>query len=317
MATSSPTGEGVRRAHCAVGGGLAPVSGSLLTFERDGNRVRFTVERARLARAFTSSSRRPTSRVPRCSCRPSAPRSAMRWARPAKKPMRTAGGTRRPSAHGPSGSASGFRERVTARVISETLGRRRFARALGTHIPSAIAPARLYECSDWTTAWPLWSNQGMDPGQQKQQFSIAVVHAIASAAAVTMGHPMVDDDSIDVTFMSRENGRPRLEVQLKCTSVKSVGKAGFSYPLKLKNYNDLRVACTIPRLLVVVLVPGEASRWIGQTHAQTLLRRSAWFVSLLGLPDSSNTTTVSVTLPRENLFNALALRRLLGLERPL
>jgi hypothetical protein len=46
-------------------------------------------------------------------------------------------------------------------------------------------------------------------------------------------------------------GYPRIEVQLKCYQNFPIKSPGFSYPLKIKNYNDLRVThVLVPRILI-------------------------------------------------------------------
>jgi len=65
---------------------------------------------------------------------------------------------------------------------------------------------------------------GMSENEQKQQFSFAYVHAIASRAGFACERPGVDDDSVDLTIAARGwvhqqaiLRSPRLELQLKAT----------------------------------------------------------------------------------------------------
>jgi hypothetical protein len=90
----------------------------------------------------------------------------------------------------------------------------------------------------------------MDLNQQKEQFSRAYVRAIAAAAGFDVYTPGVDDDSIDLGIAAsakRSRRRPRLELQLKCMARKVTDVMRF--PLGLKNYNDLRRDCWVPRIL--------------------------------------------------------------------
>jgi hypothetical protein len=84
----------------------------------------------------------------------------------------------------------------------------------------------------------------MDIGQKKEQFSQVYVRAIATAAGFSLYHPEVDDDSVDLTIAGRGGHGiprpPRIEVQLKCTSKDRVRGQHLVYPLKRKNYDDLR-----------------------------------------------------------------------------
>ena len=59
----------------------------------------------------------------------------------------------------------------------------------------------------------------MTEEQQKEQFSIGYVRAVAAVAGANTYKPEADDDSVDLGFCTRLAGirpqRPRLEEQLK------------------------------------------------------------------------------------------------------
>src|SRR5208282_571396 len=79
--------------------------------------------------------------------------------------------------------------------------------------------------------------------------------------------PEVDDDSVDFGIAAKGPfttvHSPRLEMQLKCTSMNEIDDVNIRFPLKLKNYDDLRNELVmIPRLLVVVVVPESVDDWI-------------------------------------------------------
>ncbi|KAB8316949.1 DUF4365 domain-containing protein [Tolypothrix campylonemoides VB511288] len=96
----------------------------------------------------------------------------------------------------------------------------------------------------------------MDISQQKEQLSNAYVRAIASVAGCSLYKPDVDDDNVDIGIASRGGTEPilspRLELQLKCTSRDTLEESYIKYPLKLKNYDNLRINTLVPRILVVV-----------------------------------------------------------------
>lgn len=151
----------------------------------------------------------------------------------------------------------------------------------------------------------------MDLRQQQEQFSRAYVHAVATVAGFATYRPDVDDDSVDLGIAARGGTTtlrsPRLEAQLKCTSTGVRHDDELRFPLRLKNYDDLRRTCHVPRILVVVLVPEDVSDWLAQTEEQMVLRRCGYFRSLAGEPAVDNTTSVTVRLPRANLFAPAAL----------
>lgn len=80
----------------------------------------------------------------------------------------------------------------------------------------------------------------MTLNDQKEQFSIAYVRAVASVAAAKVSRVEVDDDSVDVTLERSGGCAPRLDLQLKCTGVDDHPAGVVTFPLKLKNYDDLR-----------------------------------------------------------------------------
>ena len=133
---------------------------------------------------------------------------------------------------------------------------------------------------------------------------MAFVHAVASAAGIKIIRTDVDDDSIDVGLERTGGCAPKLDLQLKCTADAIPNAGDISFSLKIKNYDDLRRPTMAPRWLVVMFVPGNVADWLNiPGHPNdTILRRCAWWKSLAGEPDVENTTSVTVHLPRQNLF---------------
>ena len=85
----------------------------------------------------------------------------------------------------------------------------------------------------------------MNLEMQKEQFSRAYVQAIAATAGFAWSTMSVDDDSIDLTLHQRRGrgliSSPRIDLQLKCTAAETPIAEHFSFKLKMKNYDDLRV----------------------------------------------------------------------------
>lgn len=157
----------------------------------------------------------------------------------------------------------------------------------------------------------------MTEEQQKEQFSVAYVRAVAAVAGVNVYRPEVDDDSVDIGFCTKvvrdRAVRPRLEAQLKCSAVADEDADAFRFALKVKNYNDLRGDDVVPRVLVLVVVPPGIADWLTLTADQLTLRKAAYWVSLTNMPETDNTATVTVSVPKAQLFDVEALRRLLGM----
>jgi hypothetical protein len=61
-----------------------------------------------------------------------------------------------------------------------------------------------------------------------------------------------------------------------------------------------------------VLVPENVAEWLRQTEDEMVLKRCGYWVSLFGRPEVPNTTSVTVELPRENVFTPSALGTIMG-----
>jgi Domain of unknown function (DUF4365) len=66
-----------------------------------------------------------------------------------------------------------------------------------------------------------------------------------------------------------------------------------------------------PLLLIIILVPEKVENWLQQSETELFLKRCAYWVSLRGQPESANQTTVTVYIPRTNIFSVDALRTLM------
>lgn len=157
----------------------------------------------------------------------------------------------------------------------------------------------------------------MDLSHSKEQFSMAYVKAVASVAGFAVERISMDLDSVDVTIWSRNRaGRihsPRLDVQLKCTATDVVKGDVIKYPLKRKNYDDLILEnVLVPRILVVVLVPEDPREWLDQSEEHMVMRHCGYWISLKGMPPTNNETSVSVEIPRTQVFSVDALKRIMA-----
>ena len=77
-------------------------------------------------------------------------------------------------------------------------------------------------------------------------------------------------------------------------------------------YDDLRVNNAMaPRLLIVVVLPAREEDWLVHTEEDLRLRRSGYWHSLAGRPATSNTSSVSVTIPRTQVLDTTQLRALM------
>ena len=156
----------------------------------------------------------------------------------------------------------------------------------------------------------------MDENQQKEQFSNAYIRAIAATAGYNVYKPEVDNDSVDWGIGARGSSgtvrSPKVELQLKCTSREILKDEHLAFPLKLKNYNELRYDdYQIPRILVVVIVPDDVSNWLTQTEEALALRHCAYWSSLRGEGETTNVESVTVHLPRSQVFSVDGLSQIM------
>ena len=149
---------------------------------------------------------------------------------------------------------------------------------------------------------------------QKEEFSKAWIHAIATVAGYKITRADVDDDSVDVGIAgNRQQGNvrkaPHLDLQLKCTATDDGAGDSLSFSLKLKNYDDLRDPDRhVPVILVVVCVPDDLADWFDESPAQTAMKRVAYWHSLRGEPATSNATGKTVSIKRSQRFTVDVLK---------
>lgn len=145
-----------------------------------------------------------------------------------------------------------------------------------------------------------------------EQFSKAYVKAVASVADCSIDWSTVDNDSVDGTLKRRTHSStvrsPHLDIQLKSTHTDCIQNNHIVYPLLIKNYDELRSDnLAVPRILVVVLLPDDFSRWTLHTEQEMALRKCGYWVSLRGEPATSNMTSKTVHIPRQQVFDVIGL----------
>lgn len=156
----------------------------------------------------------------------------------------------------------------------------------------------------------------LPPSLVEEALSCVYARAVAARAGYDVATLGADLDSVDLKIQASGSMRPALDLQLKATVNLSEPRDGYvSFPLPLKNYNDLRIDTQTPRLLVVLDLPKDDQRWMEITEEELVLRRRAYWRSLKGEEETSNTSTVSVRIPATNLFNVESLRSLMDQSR--
>ncbi|GLY79739.1 DUF4365 domain-containing protein [Actinoallomurus iriomotensis] len=155
---------------------------------------------------------------------------------------------------------------------------------------------------------------GLPTTAMQEQFSVAFVHMIASAAGCSLKRHDTDYDGVDLTIRSSAEYEvytgAEFDIQLKCTTqqellrkdhlVWTMKAKPFKHLINPKRYN--------PAYLGVLLVPSDPQAWIEQDEGY-LITRSRMFwqeaAKLGSIPEGG--VTKDVHLPRGNLFDVAQL----------
>jgi Domain of unknown function (DUF4365) len=160
------------------------------------------------------------------------------------------------------------------------------------------------------------TDQLLTDTDSESALSIAYVYAVAAGAGYNCGEPAGPDrDSIDIQIAAGGGMRPKLDIQLKATTKLKKTSSNYSFPLKKKNYDDLRVETQTPRILVILDLPIEHEKWLQIGDDKLTISRYAYWVSLSGKPDSDNETSVTISIPVSNRFDVESLKRLMEQSR--
>jgi hypothetical protein len=131
----------------------------------------------------------------------------------------------------------------------------------------------------------------------KERLSIAYVTAVAARAGCQITKLDVDKQSVDAMILPISGPLAQVNLQLKATSQSLVVGSEVIYDLPIKNYDDLRASATNPHYLVILRLSGAPEDWLDVSVDELLLRGTAYWGNLHGLPSSSNMTTQRIRLP--------------------
>lgn len=144
----------------------------------------------------------------------------------------------------------------------------------------------------------------------KEELNLAYVLSVAASKKFSTEITRIDSDSVDATI--KYNGyltdesilhSPEIKLQLKATSGATIVGDEIVFPLPIKNYNDLRLRSTSPRLLVVMCLPENSEEWLRHSNDELIIRKCCHYLNLDGLPETENTTSVTVKVPLMNVFS--------------
>ena len=154
----------------------------------------------------------------------------------------------------------------------------------------------------------------MQLNDQKEQFSLAYVHAVAACTGYKFEIPSPPDrNSVDGRLLSDAQ---IIEFQVKATSQNIERDGIVRFPLPVKNHEDLRNPTAMAlRLLIVVQLPDDPDAWLNQTQEQLCLTGSGVWLTLKGEPATSNVDNVTVQIPASNRFDREGLTELMRRAR--
>lgn len=137
------------------------------------------------------------------------------------------------------------------------------------------------------------------------------LQTIAMAAGFDCQSPLQDQDGIDYSVQSQSGYRPRIDFQVKCTTTIS-SRTGdhFSFRLKRKHYDKLRLRVIQPRFLLVVLIPDRPDKWLTQSQRRLGLRSCGFWRSLAGEPAAPG-ETISVRVSYDQVLTPESIHSLM------
>lgn len=149
----------------------------------------------------------------------------------------------------------------------------------------------------------------------EEALSIAYVHSVAAAAGYVIALKNFDRDGIDVTVEAGGGFRPKVDAQVKATfNLPQAGEV-FRFPLARRNYDHLIIPTQTPRILIVMHLPPDQISWVKVDIESLVLKNCAYWVCLTGMPETANSTSITVDVPVANKFDVQGLRSLLEMSR--
>ena len=154
----------------------------------------------------------------------------------------------------------------------------------------------------------------------KEALSIAYIQVVCGMAGYNYSKDS-KDYGMDITVsevIKRKTGKVypsgrRIDIQAKATTDgDGASDKLIKYPLRNKNYNDLRAADGgTPRILVVLFLPKEQDSWIDQGIKRLIMRRCAYWASLKGKEGVEEDGSTTIKIPQKNIFSVEQLKSMM------
>ena len=142
-----------------------------------------------------------------------------------------------------------------------------------------------------------------------EELSISYMNAVCAYKFVSFTARKRDDDGIDALITKQiinkkgELYRAQIDIQLKSTSkILKERKSTISYPLKKKNYDDLRRQSTVPSILCLLVLPNDEKQWLSQTINELIIQKCMYWMKIADLPESANISSVTIHIKKQNVI---------------
>ena len=153
---------------------------------------------------------------------------------------------------------------------------------------------------------------------RQEDLSFAYISAVVANAGHNCGLPQRHDYGIDIEIgyvakfgKGRMDTGHRLHIQAKASHNFAISDDGncITYDLKVRAYNKLILKdLGNPAILVLYCMPSDENGWLSVYEECTTLRHCGYWISLRGMPASTNKTTLKIEIPKAQMFNDKSLK---------
>jgi hypothetical protein len=132
----------------------------------------------------------------------------------------------------------------------------------------------------------------------QERLSHSYLTTVAARAGYQIAKFDIDKSSNDAMVAPNSGSNRLLKFQHKATTANIISGSEVFFDVTRKNYDDLRDKdVTVPHYLMVLHLPGPIGDWLEVRPDDMILRATAYWANLCGLPASANLTTQRIYLP--------------------
>jgi hypothetical protein len=121
----------------------------------------------------------------------------------------------------------------------------------------------------------------------------------------------LDPDVVGTDWVVHDHTYELSRFQVKTTEQPDRAGHVFKYSLDVATYNRLRVGSS-PGFLALVVVHRPHPAWIGPYRTGSIVRASAHWAKLDGMPETTNTSSVTIPVPAPNVLTPSVLYELVA-----